>query len=620
MTPYSYTLQKFTSSVLLQRRLLFALLALPLLAASMGFAARTPASYGAPANFQHAKLRIPMLENAPKIDGVKSEGEWTGAAGFSGVWYDFHNGDPRFLASHHLQPRVYFAYDKENLYALFSNQLYPDNDWLKARGRFPDVLMHSQYGVLWDDHVEFELRPYPNNRRGFRLGMLRFDINPIGTTVDWYWSVNGGQDRKWKSNAKIRTKVTKKRWYIEMAIPFKGLRHGNYDQKEDGKPLVQAPPPDGYRYRFWVHEGIGGSGVYSLHYDKHNTQSTEAELIFDSNAPSFQINALGKIMQDMINVDLTIKNHNTRSETVRLGLFVESPAGNIYSSFNSPKLNNGLLEMRPGETRRINLKQPFPGISRNGNVLWFDVRSAGRPAKVLYRTRLTDFHSMQGGRITEEGVGTITYRERRLEPIDEMRPPRRDFKMNWRYSVTEKQLAVILDKGIRSASKKAKRADEVKVEILTADAKEKTFKQTTVPFTGNFACSVIKLPELKSTRLYKLHVLLFDKNKRIVGERTTRPFCHNVQATVWDDEGNSRNVYKTSEKLPEWFDNERGLSDIVWEPFTAIKETEDGFTTLKHKFTVGDTGIPSQIRIKPNVRDVRLENRDKGQRRQGLEK
>ncbi len=601
----------FVATGLTKRTLTALLASVALAGGTAAFAQQTPASYGAPSTFEHSQLRVPMVEEAPKIDGVKSEGEWTGAAGFSGVWYDFSQGNPRFLASHHLQPRAFFAYDKENFYILFSNQVYPDNDWLKARGRFPDVLGHSQYGVLWDDHVEFELRPYPNLRRAFRLGMLRFDINPIGTTVDWYWSTDAGQDRKWKSEAKIRTNVTKKRWYVEMAIPFKELRYGNYKQKEDGKPLVQAPPPDGFRYRYWLHEGIGGNGVYSLHYDKHNTQATEAELIFDSKAPSFQIKALGKIMKDMVNVDLTIKNHNTRSETVRLGFFMESAAGNIYSSYNSPKLNNGLIELRPGEVRHINLKQPFPGISRNGNVLWFDVRSAGRPAKILYRTRLTDFHSMQGGRVDMgEGIGIKTYRERRLDPIDDLRPPRRDFDMRWNYSITKKQLAVVVDKGIRSASKKAKRSTEAKLEILTADAEEKVFKQTTVPFNGDFACSVMELPDLKSTKLYKLHVLLFDNNKRIVGERTTRPFCHNVETTVWDEEGNGRKVYKTTEELPEWVDNERGLSDIVWEPFTAIEPTENGFNTLKHNFTIADTGMPAQVRIKPNVRDVPLEKRD----------
>jgi len=54
-----------------------------------------------------------------------------------------------------------------------------------------------------------------------------------------------------------------------------------------------------------------------------------------------------------------------------------------------------MLELRPDEVRELRLKKALPGISKEGNVLWFDVRSAGTPAKVLFRARLMRFHSME---------------------------------------------------------------------------------------------------------------------------------------------------------------------------------------------------------------------------------
>ena len=73
---------------------------------------------------------------------------------------------------------------------------------------------------------------------------------------------------------------------------------------------------------------------------------------------------------------------------VQLGFFVENASGTIYSSYQSPELKDGLLELVPGEVKTIRLRQPFPGITQDGNVLWFDVRSAGQPGKQLFRTRL----------------------------------------------------------------------------------------------------------------------------------------------------------------------------------------------------------------------------------------
>ncbi|MFO7872010.1 MAG: hypothetical protein R6V03_11350, partial [Kiritimatiellia bacterium] len=46
-----------------------------------------------------------------------------------------------------------------------------------------------------------------------------------------------------------------------------------------------------------------------------------------------------------------------------------------------------------------------------------------------------------------------------------------------------------------------------------------------------------------------------------------------------------------------------------WEPFIPIEKTEDGFETLKHRFTLAESGLPAQIYIKPDERDLPLENR-----------
>lgn len=575
------------------KKCLAALLAGALLAAH-SYAAESPTSSGEAATVDTPIVRVPMAGKAPTIDGNFAEGEWDDAAGLSGFWYDFGQADFRFLAPPQTQLQVYVCYDKENLYIAYVSPVYPEKSWLKARGRFPDTQLHPLYGVLWDDHIELEIRPFADNVKAFQLGLLKWVINPIGTVSDQHWSPKEQPGFAWQSGSTVRCGVTDKTWVLEMAIPFKNLKPGDYAGNDaDGTPLVKIPPPDGTAYRAWFTRSIGGNGDFFNAFDKHVWNTTKTKLVFDSQAPSFQINDLGPIMDDNIDVKLTIKSHSKqaegslgRREAVRVGFFVESAGGLIYSSYDAPELKDGIIELLPGETKKLRLRHPIPGISKEGNVLWFDVRSAGNPAKVLFRTRLIDFHSMEGGAENKQ-----TFKQRRIDVIEKLRPERKDFDFRHQFSSYAKRLAVVVDVGINGASEKAKTAKEMKVTVTTADQDERVILEQKVPFTSDFACAILDLPKLVSGEKYKFSVLLFDENKRIVGDVAPDPFSYQEEP---------------------WMNNKIGLDDVVWEPFIPIAPTPNGFETLKHKFTVDPSGLPAQIVIKHDPRDLPLEKRAPG--------
>lgn len=144
-------------------------------------AVESPTSYGEAARVDTPVLRIPFMGTPPTIDGVMAPGEWDDSSALSGFWYDYANADFRFMAPPQTQLQLYAGFDKEHLYFCYSSPVYPEDSWLKANGRFPDVLNHPLYGMLWDDHHELELRPYDDIAKGFKLGLLRWDVNPIGT-------------------------------------------------------------------------------------------------------------------------------------------------------------------------------------------------------------------------------------------------------------------------------------------------------------------------------------------------------------------------------------------------------------------------------------------------------
>lgn len=135
------------------------LISLVLLAAAIGTpcllrAVESPTSYGEAAKVDTPILRVPFTANPPTIDGTMEPGEWEDASALSGFWYDFAQAKFRFMAPMETQLEVYGAFDKTHLYIAYTSPVYPKNSWLKARGRFPDVIFHPLYGIIWDDHIE----------------------------------------------------------------------------------------------------------------------------------------------------------------------------------------------------------------------------------------------------------------------------------------------------------------------------------------------------------------------------------------------------------------------------------------------------------------------------------
>ena len=603
-----------------------------------------PPSYGEASKVDTPILRVPMLTKPPTIDGIMAPGEWDDAAALSAFRYDIHFGMFMFLAPHQTQVKLYAGYDRENLYFCQVSPIYPEDSWLKARGRFPDVLMHPLYGMLWDDHTELEIRPVEDLKLGNELGLLRWDVNPIGTVNDWCYSTAGGQDYKYSSGAEIRTMADGKTWVIEYRIPLQALRYGPYGgNDENDRPLVAIPPTDGTAYRIWFARGIGGNGEFFNNFDDTDWLTTQTKLIFDSKSPVFQLNELGRIMDNQIDLQITLKNHNTRSETVRVGFHVESADGPVYSSFNSPEIPNGLVELRPGEVKKLRLRSAAPKMTLDGNVLWFDVRSAGVPAKILFQTRLTKSHLMDGGMA---GSPAQPFRERRLDVIKTLRPariPYFDFRVE--VSPYTKRLSAVLDRGIVGVKEEVKTAVEAQLIVNNiVEGEGIDVHEFSAPVIGDFAVFDVVASSLRVGEVYSVTALMFDENMKIVGEQTekepfiklnsgvnphtsaTRSDTFNVfpwaQRTV-ASENRAREDFTALSKVTAysrfdsfqvspWMNNKVGLMDEVWEPFTPIRATDNGFETLKHRFTIDASGLPAQIDILPDARELPLELRAGG--------
>jgi len=307
----------------------------------------TPTSSSA-ARVEFPILRIPKTHSPPTIDGTMEDGEWADASSISNFWYDFGAAGFRYLASMETQLQLYMMYDDENVYITYRSPVYPEGSWLRARGRFPNVLHHPMYGILWDDKIELELRPYHDAAVGFQMGLFRWTINSLGVSDEALWSPATGWEHG-RARTVAGSTVTSTHWILELKIPLESFVRGPYAGKlENGTAIVPIPQPDGQVWRAWFTRGIGGNGPFFNANDAHIWNTTNMQLVFDSRAVGFQVNELGPIMEDMIDVHLTVKNHNNRSEAVRLGFFVENVDGIIYSSYEDDQLSDGLFRARRG--------------------------------------------------------------------------------------------------------------------------------------------------------------------------------------------------------------------------------------------------------------------------------
>ncbi|MEI6972748.1 MAG: glycoside hydrolase domain-containing protein, partial [bacterium] len=332
---------------------------------------------------------------------------------------------------------------------------------------------------------------------------------------------------------------------------------------------------------------------------------------------------------------------NTRSETVRLGFHVESAQEQIYSSYNSPETPNGIVQLRPGETRKLRLRHSNPKMTLDGNVLWFDVRSSGTPSKTLFCTRLIKFHLMDGGRA---GSPPKNFRERRLDVIKSLRPERIPF-FDFRVDVSPytKRLMAVLDRGIVGVKEEVKTAIEAQLIVRNiVDGEENDVHEFKAPVIGNFAMFDVIASNLVPGEVYSVTALMFDENMKIVGEQTEKePFIKLNQGAVAATTGTRSDKFTLLPELEQttalkprlmftqderpaatrkfdtfqvasWMNNKIGLADEVWEPFTPIRVTEKGFETLKHRFTIDESGLPAQIEILPDPRELPLELRAGG--------
>jgi hypothetical protein len=244
-------------------------------------------------------------------------------------------------------------------------------------------------------------------------------------------------------------------------------------------------------------------------------------------------------------------------------ILANKPSFDEPSKFPTPCLNIELLvgtlraaDLLSGRTKKEQAEVDIYPEDKGGlKPVWFDVRSAGQPAKSMFLTRLIKFHTMEGGAARQK-----TFRERRIDAIEKLRPPRIPyFDLRVDVSPYTKRLSAVVDRGIVGVKDEIKTAVEARLIVKRTSGEDpEEVHEFKAPFVGNFATFLCDATNIVAGEAYEVTVLAFDENMKIVGEQTeTKPF---INLTATSDLNTP--VKGESFQMMAWQNKELGIASV----------------------------------------------------------
>ena len=151
-------------------------------------------------------IEVPMITNAPIIDGVIEEGEWSAAVS----WDEFYQTSPGDNTEPSERTEIYLAYDKENIYCMA--KCYFD-DLSRLRDNHC-----SRDHIYTTDRVYFFFDTFHSNDQAYYFGCNAngeqadgIVINDIDPSIDIFYHSAGGKNEEG--------------YYLELALPLESIKY-----------------------------------------------------------------------------------------------------------------------------------------------------------------------------------------------------------------------------------------------------------------------------------------------------------------------------------------------------------------------------------------------------------
>ncbi len=249
------------------------------------------------------KIVLAPMVKAPAIDGKIADGEWNDAYKVIG----FLDRTTGFS----LEPRTGYTlvgYDRENLYIAMSTELPPDGKLISKQKR-------DDGAVVTDDSIEIWIDPNRGNwadRKGDQR-YYQIIINSLGKRQDILFDPEKGvPNTGWDLAGYTfgnRIDLEKKRWELELAIPWKSINADGSQLMGKGIGLFV-----GRNFKQpWSQASFAIARVY-------NFAATQEypEFLLKPNAPVFREESLGEVFDAIFDYKLNIRNREGKDLALKV--------------------------------------------------------------------------------------------------------------------------------------------------------------------------------------------------------------------------------------------------------------------------------------------------------------
>lgn len=264
-----------------------------------------------------AEYRVPLMPQAPKIDGLIEPAEWAVSVGFSGFAWDGLLDRRRIEA--------FVGATERHIYVAFKSQL-PDEGELVAQ-----VNLDSEK-IVFDDSVEVWIDPTPGSEHGRIFQMLTNSLGRQGYVTHARGNVQA--DPAWRGNWKEANGFHDGYWHCEIEIPVETIAPGR--RADEGRWAINLcrnwKEP-------WSFSSLGGRGY------------APQDLVFTfSRADALAIAHETRGDPFVGDLDMSLRLANPTTELIQV------QAAMLLTRDVMPELKAGeTFTLAPGETKTLSL-------------------------------------------------------------------------------------------------------------------------------------------------------------------------------------------------------------------------------------------------------------------------
>ena len=499
-------------------------------------------AYGAERpEYKYPFLRVPRVEQPPKMDGVIHADEYRQMAALTGM-VRWGGGGPQGLVPKLQQVVWYIGYKDGNMY-LSMRSPQAEGTWPKSRTKKRDAFM-----ILADDHTEIQFAPHGREHATDQgKGFYKIMTTPRGNIGDaWHYNGTPGTEKAWSYGGELKCNVTEEHWDMEMRIPVESFQDV---QKFAGERWVaqflRADSWGGVYFAGWI-------GAPWMAWDRFG------EIEFDPDAPALQFTEMGNVTRGKMNLRMAVAGSPAGASTVSVTVRATNGENEqIYKETQSARIGSEEREqMRFADQLKLTDAGNQLEVYATYQLLETEEES---PVRTLYRVR------MPVVKMTDKLWAQF------IEPWLERRPAGKpDYRFAYWPSYGVARVSADVDFfGMDPAVAGASALES----IVRRRDNGKTLARRRIPLDNKGAQMVLEVGELREGKYEALLRLYGANGKKVVHEKNV-PFVR---------------------KHYPWEGNEIGEKNIVVPPFEPIQVEDMHLKPWNRDYQIGASGLPEQI-------------------------